>query len=88
MNYCISYRNPRRRTYSRLKYLRLHVLTLICFLLFLFMVNIMWHEGMDCLRNITLTLREKTSVVLNHIETGLLYKKPLSAVFSDILHSP
>lgn len=85
MSYRIQYGPPQKPFRSRLQFLRLHVLILVSFLVFLFLVNTMWPEGAEYIRNSAQMFRAKVGDALNILEENLVSKEPLVAVFSDLL---
>lgn len=83
MGYRIHYGTP-QKTFSRwLQIMRLHVLILVSFLAFLFLVNTMWPEGAEYIRDSAQLFRTKTASALNILKENLDSREPLVAVFSE-----
>ena len=85
MGYRIDYEKAQKQL--RIVHMRLPVLTLLSFHLFLLLVNSLWPEGAEYLHNSLHLLRLKTAGVLNVLEADILNRESLTAVFSDIFHS-
>ena len=85
MGYRIDYGTPQKKFYKGMLRMRLQVLTLLSFLVFLLLVNLLWPAGAEYLRNTALLFREKTVAALNLLEENFLSREPLASVFSDVL---
>lgn len=85
MSYRIDYGNQQKQLPGRMRHSRLHVLTLLSFLLFFLLVNVLWPEGAEYIQKTVLLFREKTAEALNILEMDFLFREPLSAAFSDVL---
>ena len=82
MSYRIDYRPSQKK--SRMGFLRLPVLTVLCFLLFLFLVNTYWPEGAD---RIAVWQESVTVMVLDRFGEDLHRGEPLAEAFSAFLGS-
>ena len=82
MSYRIDYRTAQKN-----RHMRLPVLTLLCFLLFLFLVSALWPEGTEYIRTSVSHFRLKTAAAFRLLEGEALQGEPLAAVFSDFFQS-
>lgn len=87
MSYRIDYSSSRKRLHISLLHIRLPAMTLLCFLIFVLLVNILWAEGTQYILDSVQLFREKTAVALNNFEEDFLNREPLAAAFSDLLHN-
>lgn len=85
MSYRIDYGRKQKMKHSG--NFRLAALTLLSFLMFLMLVNSMWAEGAEYLRNLLRQLRSQTAAVLSVLETDILNRDPMTVVFSDFFQS-
>ena len=86
MSYRIDYRSQHGINRNR-SMLRLPLLTVLSFLLFLFLVNAFWPEGAEYIRFSVSRFQTRTTAALNVLEEGVLYGEPLTAAFSDFFQS-
>lgn len=63
------------------------MLTVLCFLLFLFLVNTFWPEGAAYLQASICQIQARTAAALNLLEADILDGEPLTAAFSDFFQS-
>jgi len=87
MHYRIDYSTPRIKARKGCTLLRLPVLTLLSFLLFLYLVTALWPEGAEYLLTSVHDLRARTAAALNHLEDAVLERNLPAAVFSDFFRT-
>lgn len=84
MGYHISYRSIHKKHVKKGCSLRLPLLILVCFLLFLFLVQTQWPDGAEVLRNVFSFHGDAVAVsALNDFAEELRQGEPLLAAFSQ-----
>lgn len=84
MGYRILYHSVQKKPGNRGLSIRLPVLTLICFLLFLFLAHALWPEGTAAIQMVISTVREGEAFsVFNDLAEELRFGEPLVTAFSD-----
>lgn len=85
MSYLIRYQSTRGTWLKKLTCIRLPLLAVLCFLLFVLMVNSFWPEGEAYIRSRTQARKESAAVMaLDQLAEDLLRGEPLSAAFSEL----
>lgn len=83
MSYRIDYGFLHKNKHRR----RLPMLTVLSFLLFLFLVNTFWEEGVAYMQASICRLPARIAAALNLLEGDILAGEPLTAAFSDFFQS-
>jgi len=84
MSYRINYQSMESHWSKKRSHIRLPLLTVLCFLLFLWMVNHSWQEGADFLRSRLYSLKETAAAAaLDQFAVELYRGEPLASAFSE-----
>lgn len=84
MSYRIDYSSTGKQRGKAGVRLRLTVLTVLFFFLFLLLVNTMWEEGADLLHCFVLSVKVSPALAaLEHFAEDFLFGKSVSEAFSD-----
>lgn len=84
MGYRIEYQRDQKGTFRIKNYTRIPVLTILCFFLFLFLVNAFWPDGAALLQKTRLYSKGIIALsALNDLANELHYGEPLVTAFSD-----
>ena len=87
MSYRIQYPSPHAAKSIRQRKIRLPLLTVLCFLLFLFLVNTFWPQGAAYMAEKMAVLRRSAAVMaLDRLAEDLLRGEPLAAAFSEFCY--
>lgn len=84
MSYRIQYPSPYAAPCKKQSKIRLPLLTVLCFLLFLFLVNTFWPRGAEYMGEKMAALRQSAAVMaLDRLAEDLFRGEPLSTAFSE-----
>ena len=84
MGYRIEYHTVQKKQRTFISFIRLPVLTILCFLAFLFLVDVMWPEGAALIQKSGLFSRSTVAVsALNDLADKLYCGEPLVTAFAD-----
>lgn len=84
MGYRIEYHTAQRKQHNFISFVRLPVLTMMCFLIFLFLVEAMWPDGAAWIQKSGFFSGTIAAVsALNELAAELHCGEPLVTAFSD-----
>lgn len=87
MSYRIQYSSPYAAPCKKQSKIRLPLLTVLCFLLFLMLVNTFWPQGAEYMAEKMAALRQSAAVMaLDRLAEDLFRGEPLSAAFSEFCY--
>jgi len=84
MGYRIEYQSAQKKYANKSHYMRLPVLVVLCFFLFLFLVETLWPDGAALIRKAAFYPKEVIAVsALNDLADELRYGESLVTAFAD-----
>lgn len=84
MGYRIEYHTAQRKQGNFLRFVRLPLLTIVCFVIFLFLVGTLWPEGAAWIEKSGFFAKSMAAVAaLDELADGLHYGEPLVTAFAE-----
>lgn len=84
MGYRIEYHTAQKRQGNYFYFIRLPLLTIVCFVIFLFLVGRMWTEGAELIQESGFLSKAMVAVsALDEFADELYYGEPLVTAFAD-----